>query len=130
MPRVLIIDDDPAIGTLLGEALRRKGWEPVVTQEGSRGLAVLARPEKVDLILLDLAMPRMNGREFLIELEKNRQHRSIPVVLVTGEAYESTVWPPASRYCAVVKKPFKLGELWETVRMVSGPHPPTTIIMD
>jgi signal transduction histidine kinase/DNA-binding response OmpR family regulator len=81
---VLVVDDDPDARDLLVRALAGGPWRTLEAADGAAALAVLDR-ERADLILLDLAMPGMDGFEFLRRLrgKENAQAR-VPVVIVTG----------------------------------------------
>ncbi len=83
-PLALVVEDDAAARSTITRALHDAGWEVVEAVNGEKALKELdlARP---DVILLDLIMPVMNGFEFLVELQKNSEHRSIPVVVVTAK---------------------------------------------
>jgi CheY-like chemotaxis protein len=84
--RVLIIDDDTAIRIVVRISLSKVGGYDVLdASSGPEGLEI-ALKEHPDAILLDLAMPRMNGFEVLQQLQKNSLTQSIPVVLLTANA--------------------------------------------
>jgi CheY-like chemotaxis protein len=73
-------------------------------------------------------MPRMTGREFLKKLRLTPALQQMPVVLVTGAAHDPRVFPPEGTYQAVLGKPFKIGELVETVRTVLGQDAPAPVV--
>ncbi len=81
--RILVVDDETETRELLRRGLEKSGWS---IDEAENGLVALARLADVvpDLILLDLAMPQMNGFDFLAELRESEEWRDVPVVVVTG----------------------------------------------
>ena len=84
---VLLIDDDESIRKVLRLRLERAGYRVLIAQQGEEGLA-LATTERPALILLDLQMPRMDGREVLRRLKANPDTKPIPVILLTGDKSE------------------------------------------
>lgn len=81
--RILVVDDDPAFRKLLETILRREGYEIVIAPDGVEALEASAR-HRVDLVLLDVEMPRMTGFEVCRHLKNDPETRLTPVVLVTG----------------------------------------------
>ncbi len=80
---VLVIDDDESIREIIERTLAAAGYTVDAAENGVAGLAaVSARPP--DLIVLDLMMPEMDGFQFLDALQKNKEHRNIPVVVATA----------------------------------------------
>ena len=82
-PRVMIIEDDPDMITLLSTILRRGGYEPVPALGGQEGLHLL-QEDAVDLILLDLMMDDISGWKVLEVVKADRKLRQIPVVIVSA----------------------------------------------
>jgi CheY-like chemotaxis protein len=82
-PRVMIIEDDPDMITLLSTILRRGGYEPVPALGGQEGLQLL-QEDAVDLILLDLMMDDISGWKVLEIVKADRKLRQIPVVIVSA----------------------------------------------
>ncbi len=79
----LLVDDDDTVRERLRRMLAQEGWE---AREAENGLVALTRlaENTVELILLDLIMPEMDGFEFLSELRQTPAYRDIPVVVVTA----------------------------------------------
>ena len=79
----LVVEDDEKTRQMLGRMVEKEGW---IVTEADNGRTALERLKLYmpDIILLDLMMPEMNGFQFLVELRKNPQWRSIPVVVVTA----------------------------------------------
>ncbi|GAB3232148.1 response regulator transcription factor [Glycomyces halotolerans] len=114
-PRVLVVDDDPALADVVARYLRREGYEVDYASDGASGLrrALSTRP---DLVVLDLMMPGMDGFEVCRRL---RQATAVPVVMLTALGEEndriSGLDLGADDY---VTKPFSPRELAARVRAV------------
>jgi PAS domain S-box-containing protein len=80
---VLVVEDDAAMREVLRRALEKEGWAVREAANGREALACMAegRPE---LILLDLMMPEMDGFQFVDEVRRHQDWRSIPIVVVTA----------------------------------------------
>ena len=81
--RVLVVDDDANMATLLGRLMRREGHEVVAVHDGNACLDAVAE-HRPDLILLDIVMPGMDGLEVCRRLKRDHATRLTPVVLITG----------------------------------------------
>jgi two-component system, chemotaxis family, response regulator WspR len=80
---ILIVEDDNFVAEVYLAKLSEMGYETVLAQNGEEGLTELKKG-KVDLILLDILMPIMNGIEMLEEVKKNEEWKNIPVILLTN----------------------------------------------
>src|SRR5687768_14969861 len=96
MKTILAVDDSPDMRALSEMVLTLEGYKVISAASGKEALDVLVSGVKVDLVLLDLHMPVMNGVEFLKSLEIVRpgMTKQIPIVLLTGD--EITL-PPGAR---------------------------------
>jgi two-component system alkaline phosphatase synthesis response regulator PhoP len=94
MRRVLVVDDEPSILQLFRYVFEDAGYEVLTAQNGREGLDALAAAGQVDLVILDVAMPVMDGREFITELGRraagNASLAKIPFVVMTGENFMDT----------------------------------------
>ena len=92
---VLLVEDNPGDARLLAEVMREEGIGAAlrVAMDGIEALAMLRAPgvRLPDLILLDLNLPRKNGREFLAEVKADEHLRHIPVIVLTGSVAEEDV---------------------------------------
>ena len=79
--RVLVIDDEEPIRHWANHYLTKEGYEVLEAKEGFEGL-LITKSNKIDLILLDLRMPKMNGPEFLQKMRENGLN--IPTIIITG----------------------------------------------
>ena len=80
--KILVIDDDTAILKVIEEYLSRKGFTPLLADDGQAGLDLFAK-ESPDLVLLDLRLPGMDGLEVLSHINKNAP--DIPVIIISGQ---------------------------------------------
>jgi CheY-like chemotaxis protein len=80
-PRLLLIDDEPALADFLANAARECGFEPVVTSDDTEFRNTF-RNDKPDMVALDLGMPGMDGVELLRFLADEEYHS--PVLIVSG----------------------------------------------
>jgi DNA-binding response OmpR family regulator len=81
--RILVVDDDVKVQSMVKRAAQAVGFEVVQAFEGSPGLA-FATAQKFDLILLDINMPAMDGRDVLRRLKADPTTADIPVLVYSG----------------------------------------------
>jgi DNA-binding response OmpR family regulator len=114
MAAVLLAEDDPSISEPLARALRREGYEVSVRDEGAEALR-LVLAGGIDLVVLDLGLPTMDGLEVCRRLRA--EGRSVPVLVLTARVEEVDLVvgldAGADDY---VTKPFRLAELLARVR--------------
>ena len=125
-PVVLIVDDNPAIRNVVAWSLQFGGFQPI---EASNGLEAVKWMEQAAneqrypaVILLDLAMPGMDGRAFLEWLQSTWVDRyPIPAIIVitAGHINEKSFIPP-SAVKQIVTKPFHVRDLLEIIRRCSA----------
>jgi PAS domain S-box-containing protein len=82
--RVLVVDDDPMARKLFGELLRVEGAEVVEAANGRQALELLGE-QPVDLVLLDLLMPELDGFKVIEEVRTRPEFASLPILVVTGK---------------------------------------------
>jgi DNA-binding response OmpR family regulator len=123
-PRILVVEDEESIALPFAEALRRAGFEPLVTGTAA-GALELAESAAPDLVMLDLALPDGDGRDVCRELRRRSQ---IPIVMLTARGTETDkivgLELGADDY---VVKPFSAAEVISRIRAVlrrSGPVEP------
>ena len=88
--RILVVDDEEDILELLTFNLEKEGYVVAGADDGEKGLQA-AGTEQPDLILLDLNLPRMDGREVLGSIKQDDDLRRIPVVILTVSSDEADV---------------------------------------
>ena len=90
MTKILIAEDHAIVREPLARLLRMEGYETLCASDGNQALAVLeAGP--IDLVLLDLMMPRRGGVAFLEALRADPRHRNLPVIVLTSVIEGSTL---------------------------------------
>ncbi|MFH1416689.1 MAG: response regulator transcription factor [Planctomycetota bacterium] len=113
---IVIVEDETPIREGIAAALRGAGYEPIEAADGEAGLAA-ARRTGVDLVLLDLMLPKIDGTQVLEQLR--RTHPSLPVIILTARGMEddrvSGLTAGADDY---VVKPFSARELVARVEAV------------
>jgi PleD family two-component response regulator len=114
--RVLVADDDPVNRELILEVCRSEGFEATGVETGDDALAA-AKTGQFDLLLLDAAMPGMNGLQVCRELKANPDTATLPVMIVTA-SLEDAVRDRATELgaAAFVTKPFRVFELSQRMR--------------
>jgi DNA-binding response OmpR family regulator len=83
MSKILIIEDDKFLATLISNRLKEEGFETSIAEDGEKGLAQ-AKQQKPSLIILDLLLPGMDGFEVLEKLKKEKETQSIPVIILSN----------------------------------------------
>ena len=109
---ILVIDDDQSIRSLVEQVLCEYGYNLLLAENGSKGLEIF-RQTQIDMVLLDLSMPGMQGGEVLAELKA--LSTQIKVILFTGFAENEDEFSGAH---AIINKPFPIDELVRKVRQV------------
>lgn len=87
--RILVVDDEPHIARIVELRLQDGPWHVEASADGAAALQRLAGPEPVDLILLDIMMPRMSGLEVLAALRALPAHRDTPVIMLTAKGQDT-----------------------------------------
>jgi DNA-binding response OmpR family regulator len=112
--RILVIDDDEALLRMLRMSMSAAGFDVTTARDGVAGLEQIEAAQ-FDVVVLDLQMPRMDGRTFCRELA-NRSDRPAVVII---SAYGAEDARRELRAAAALAKPFDPDYLAETVRRVS-----------
>jgi CheY-like chemotaxis protein len=117
--KVLVVDDSKLLHRMFEMMLRQ--YPLVHAYDGKEALDRLSENGDIDLVLLDMNMPRMNGLELLTAMKADRRLKEIPVVLVTTEGSdEQTQRGLQAGAAAYVKKPFRNEELIAVVQRLTS----------
>ena len=118
-PGILVIDDDGDLRETMRDVLEAEGYQVTVASNGRDALEHLRHAPLVDLILLDLAMPVMNGVELCAALAEDASRPHIPIIVFTaGRATTSAEL--AEHIDAYLQKPVGLDDLLQCVSRFSG----------
>ena len=116
--RILIVDDDPDILDVLEISLSEESYEILKAMDGEEALRII-KSKPLDLVLLDYAIPKMNGRQVCMEVKKDILLRHLPIIMVTGKGEVSDkvggIDAGADDY---IVKPFEPKELLARIRMI------------
>lgn len=120
--KILAVDDEPSIVRLVKAALTARGHEVVTAHDGQDALDKVAL-EKPDLIVLDIMMPRMDGREVARRLSKNPATAKIPIVFLSaiGDLDSQLDTLEELKDVEYLTKPFDVHELGDYVEAMLDP---------
>lgn len=114
--KVLIIDDETDLSTLIKTELQASRYEVVLANDGQMGLETAQR-ERPDLIILDIMMPKMDGYAVLKRLRADDRTRKTPVIMLSARSETNSIFTTqelgATDYLI---KPFEAEELLTAVR--------------
>ena len=114
--KLLVIDDDEATVRYYRELLTPHGFEVLIAHDGEQAIPLVERNPDIQLVILDLSMPKMDGRQWLRWFRGQRQDS--PVVVVTGynlEPADQDLQPSV-----VLHKPVEVAELLDMVGLFCG----------
>lgn len=117
MKRILIIDDQPDVVQLLRDLLEHNKFEVITASEGVEGLAK-AKSHKPDMIIVDVAMPVMDGYEFVKELRRDEEFKDTPVVVITGRVQLREIFEEQG-INDYIMKPFEKKELLTKIKKLT-----------
>jgi two-component system, cell cycle response regulator DivK len=115
-PLVLVVDDFAPGRDVLAELLIRAGYEVAVAEDGRTGIDQ-ARRLQPDLTLMDLAMPVKDGWTATRELKSEPETAALAIAAVTAEPNLDPTTLREAGFCALIRKPFGLGDMLEAVRL-------------
>ncbi|HYZ31283.1 MAG TPA: response regulator [Crenalkalicoccus sp.] len=119
--RVLVAEDEPLAAMVIEEALIERGHEVMLAPDGAAALD-LARHRVFDILLTDLAMPRLTGFELISRLRAD--HPRLPVVVMTGflpPGSGQVLFADAEGPLVVLHKPFDIAQLLAAMQRVAPP---------
>ncbi len=116
-PKILLIDDEPALQSILKMKFEQEGYQFFGALTGEEGLEIVKK-ERPDLILLDIIMPEVDGFEVFARLKKMPEAKKCKVVILSNSGREEDIKRGAKMGAAdyLVKTRFSLEEMMEKVR--------------
>ena len=119
LKRVLIVEDDPSLRTVIRLVLEPKGFVVSEAAYGTEALAQMSE-NRPDIVLADLKLPVLSGQELVRRMRFSAELRSIPVVIITGNSDAKHSSPIGD---AVLIKPFEPAELLATIERLTHRNP-------
>jgi PAS domain S-box-containing protein len=119
---ILVIDDEPMVRDVAEIGLELQGYQVITANNGREGIETLQQNPAIDLVLLDLSMPILDGRETLNEMK--RLGLRTPVILSSGyREQDAPLRVEFSNLVAFLSKPFEIAELSAQIKKVLGRPP-------
>lgn len=114
--RILIVEDDRDIVSLLEYRLLSHGYDVVTALDGAQGLAI-AKEQRPDLITLDINLPEINGFTVCSILKADDDFKDIPIIMLTArDGYADSIFDDSVKPEAYVTKPFDINDLIEKIK--------------
>jgi CheY-like chemotaxis protein len=114
-PTILVIDDDPAMQTVLEIALREAGYRVEVASDGQEGVAKLVslRP---NLVICDIMMPQMDGVEAFQRMKDQLQEEGIPIFIITALNRKPWFADLEAEGAVIIQKPFDIEQVLSLIQ--------------
>jgi len=120
MPRILVVDDDKAVRTVIKTVLEHEGFDVIGAEDGRSGITAI-QSSQFDVVIVDIFMPGMDGLETIRLFNKHAP--SVPVIAISGFMFRNSATPaPDFRSMATklgatysLHKPFRARELMHAV---------------
>ena len=116
--KLLVIDDDTKLLASYRDLLSPYGFEVLTAPDGQEAIPLVEKNPDIQLVILDLAMPRMDGRAWLRWFRGLRQGQELPVIVIT--AYKFDPDDAELKAAVVLEKPFHVAELLDLVGLFCG----------
>lgn len=112
MTLILVVDDEISIVEMLSIVLEEEGYEVITANNGQEGLNRLQSALPA-VVMSDVMMPVLDGRELCRRMQADQRLKSIPLVLMSAQRSSSHL--KDCKYAAILKKPFEINEMLQTV---------------
>lgn len=119
MTPILVIDDEISIVEMLCAFLEEEGWQVTTASNGQEGLERLASVRSA-VVVSDVMMPVLDGWELCCRMQADPGYQSIPLVLMS--AVRTAPHLVGCHYAALLRKPFELDELLQTITRLLKPN--------
>jgi len=122
MQRILLIEDDKNIRTVIALHLRIQGHQVEVAEDGEEGIELFTRFGEFDLVITDIRMPRKDGNDVAKHI-RNSERAETPIIAIT--AYKDEVETDLFDFTMI--KPFRNDDLIKIIESLESEHPGETI---
>ena len=117
---VLVIDDDYHIRRVIELKLRNAGYQVLMARNGEEGLQLI-KDKQPGVVITDVVMPKMGGRELCIAVNKFKKERDFLTIVVTcSMTFDEKIWVSGMRNTQFMEKPFSLTKLLECIDTFFG----------
>jgi CheY-like chemotaxis protein len=116
---ILVVDDEFSVAEVLQSVLSDSGHEVITAVNGQQALERLSE-RRPDLVLLDFMMPIMDGPACLRAMKQDPAYRDIPAVVMSSLPKRAVAEAAGGLFNAILRKPFKLAAVIDTVDTVLG----------
>jgi DNA-binding response OmpR family regulator len=119
--RILVVDDEPHSGRIIQFTLEQGPYDVLMSFDGIAALEILRRDDPIDLVLLDIMLPRLGGLELLAQLRRIPHRRDTPVIMLTAKGNETDRTQAEARGADdFVVKPFSPKRLFARINEIFG----------
>lgn len=118
--KILIVEDDQDLVFILKEALQSQGYGVLTAPEGVEGLRIL-KANVIDLMIVDLTMPGMNGWRFAMKVRQEEQYKTTPIIVLSGLLERDSNPEKFEAASAYMVKPFDILKLMEKIKSFLNP---------
>lgn len=119
--RILVVEDEPGVRSMLGAVLRASGYDPLLAEDGQDASERLAAGLSVDAVLTDIRMPRMDGVALMTHLRSQDATRTLPIMAMSAyndERQEREVRAAGADF--FLPKPFTVQALADALQTLLG----------
>lgn len=118
---ILIVDDSKTVRNLVAFIMKKEGFTITTAEDGLDGLEKLYAAEKIDLIISDINMPRMDGFTFIKTVREQEAYRDLPIVVLSTEGQEKDIQLGISLGANMyMVKPAQPDKMVKNIRMLLG----------
>ena len=119
MTTVLIVDDSISLREMIADMLRKNGVNVISAGDGQEALEQIEKINQLDLVVLDIVMPRMNGYDLCRHIKKHPKTQNVPIVMCSSKSEEfDRYWGIKQGADAYIAKPFHPQELISTIKQL------------
>jgi len=122
MQRILLIEDDNSIRTIIALHFKRLGYHVEIAEDGEEGIELFRTVGNFDMVITDIRMPRKDGND-VAKYIRNSERRETPIVAIT--AYKDEVQTELFNFSLI--KPFRNEDLIRIIRFLEHAHPEETV---
>lgn len=91
LKHILIVDDSRTIRNLISFILKKEGFKVTTAEDGLDGLEKLYSSDKIDMIISDINMPRMDGYTFIKTVREQEAYKDVPIIVLSTEGHENDI---------------------------------------